>query len=238
MHSVLVAVPALNEAGTIASVVLEVRKALPSADIVVVDDGSSDDTGERASAAGATVLVMPFNVGVGGALRAAFLYARDHGHDVVLQIDGDGQHDPRQAELLLEALDAGASVVVGSRFLDASETHEIPAVRRMAMRVLGRLVSAVAGTKLTDTTSGLRAADRRAIELFAQHYPAEWLGDTVESLVLASRAGLTIAEVPISMRERQGGSPSQGSLRSMLYFGRALMALGVAVARPRPGDAR
>ncbi len=238
MHSVLVAVPALNEEGTIASVVREVRTALPGADVVVVDDGSTDATAEQAAAAGATVLAMPFNVGVGGALRAAFLYARDHGHDAVLQIDGDGQHDPRQAGHLLQALEDGASVVVGSRFLAATDAYRIAAGRRMAMRVLGRLVSAVVGTRLTDTTSGLRAADRKAIMLFAQHYPAEWLGDTVESLVLASKAGLTITEVPITMRQRQGGSPSQGSLRSVLYFGRAIMALGVAVARPRPDRAR
>jgi glycosyltransferase involved in cell wall biosynthesis len=230
MQQVMVAVPALNEASTVADVVGQAAAALPGAHIVVVDDGSTDDTAAAAAAAGAVVLRLPFNVGVGGALRTAFLYAKAHDFDAVLQVDADGQHDPVQATRLLGALD-GASVVVGSRFLEA-DSYPVPAMRRFTMRVVGWLVSRVTGTALTDTTSGFRAADRRAIALFAEHYPAEYLGDTIESLVLAHRAGLPIAEVPVSMRSRQGGSPSHNPFRSVLYLSRALLALVAATGRP------
>ncbi len=232
MQRVMVAVPALNEASTVAEVVRQAVDALPTAHIVVVDDGSADGTAAIAGAAGAVVLRLPFNVGVGGALRTAFLYAKAHDFDAVLQVDADGQHDPVQATRLLGALD-NASVVVGSRFLDA-DSYSVPAMRRFTMRVVGWLVSRVTGTTLTDTTSGFRAADRRAIELFAEHYPAEYLGDTIESLVLAHRAGLSIAEVPVSMQIRQGGNPSQDPFRSVLYLSRALLALVLATSRPVP----
>lgn len=228
----MVAVPALNEASTVAEVVRQAVDALPTAHIVVVDDGSADDTAATAAAAGAVVLRLPFNVGVGGALRTAFLYAKAHDFDAVLQVDADGQHDPIQATKLLGALEK-ASVVVGSRFLDA-DSYPVPAMRRFTMRVVGWLVSRVTGTTLTDTTSGFRAADRRAIDLFAEHYPAEYLGDTIESLVLAHRAGLSIAEVPVSMQIRQGGNPSQAPFRSVLYLSRALLALVLATSRPVP----
>lgn len=230
MQRVMVAVPAFNEASTVADVVGQTAAALPDAHIVVVDDGSTDDTAALAAAAGAVVLRLPFNVGVGGALRTAFRYAKAHDFDAVLQVDADGQHDPVQAGRLLGALDS-ASVVVGSRFLDAG-SYPVPAMRRVTMRVVGRLVSRVTATGLTDTTSGFRAADRRAIDLFAEHYPAEYLGDTIESLVLAHRAGLSIAEVPVSMRPRQGGRPSHAPFRSVLYLSRALLALVVAMSRP------
>lgn len=230
MQRVMVAVPALNEAETVADVVGRTAAALPGAHIVVVDDGSTDETATLAASAGAVVLRLPFNVGVGGTLRTAFLYAKAHDFDAVVQVDADGQHDPVQAKRLLGAL-GRASVVVGSRFLDA-DSYPVPAMRRATMRVVGRLVSWVTGTALTDTTSGFRAADRRAIDLFAEHYPAEYLGDTIESLVLAHRAGLSIAEVPVSMRMRQGGNPSHAPFRSVLYLSRALLALLVATSRP------
>lgn len=234
MTRVMVAIPALNEAATVAVVVAEVRATLPDADIVVVDDGSIDDTASLAAAAGAVVLRLPFNVGVGGALRTAFLFADSHGYDAVVQVDADGQHDPVQAKRLLDELDH-ASVVVGSRFLNG-ETYPMTALRRLTMRAVSRLVSRVTGTRLTDATSGFRAADRRAIRLFSQHYPAEYLGDTVESLVLAHRAGLTIAETAVVMQPRQGGQASQSPTRSVLYLSRALLALLVALTRPLPRE--
>ena len=239
MLRTLVAIPALDEEATIASVVHEVRDTAPWADIVVVDDGSSDRTGARARLAGATVLTLPFNVGVGGAMRTAFLYALRHDYDAVVQVDADGQHVAAHVATLLEAL-GPASVVVGSRFAAGTDLPRGP--RRWAMRVLAVSLSRVCRTRLTDTTSGFRAADRRAIALFARHYPAEYLGDTVESLVIASRAGLQVTEVPVSMRPRQGGSASQSPLRAGLHLGRALLALYVAVGRrpaaPLPDDER
>lgn len=227
----LVAIPALNESATIESVVASVRQAVPAAGIVVVDDGSQDDTAARAKAAGATVLRMPFNVGVGGAMRTAFLYAQQNDYPVVVQVDADGQHDPGEIPALVAALDS-ASVVIGSRFAGKGD-YPVHGPRRWAMRLLSGTMSKVAGVRLTDVTSGFRATDRRAIELFARHYPAEYLGDTVESLMIASRSGLTISQVPVAMQQRQGGNASQGNRMSGLYFGRALLALFVALTRRR-----
>lgn len=225
----LVAIPAYNEAATIAAVIEEVRAAVPEAGILVIDDGSRDGTAQIASAAGARVAQLSFNVGVGGAMRTAFLYARRNGFNRVIQVDADGQHDPRCLPVLMAALDTH-SVVIGSRFSEDGE-YQVRGPRRWAMVILARSLSRLAKTKLTDTTSGYRGADERAIALFAEHYPAEYLGDTVESLVIASRAGLPIAEVPVQMRQRQGGSPSQSPIWATLWLGRSLLALATAVSR-------
>lgn len=227
MPRTLVAIPALNEEATVGAVIAGVRRAVPQAQVLVIDDGSHDDTCGVAQRAGARVVQMPFNVGVGGAMRTAFLYAQRNGFDAVVQVDADGQHVADHIPELVAAL-GHASVVVGARFDDG---YLVRGPRRWAMRVLSRSLSRVCSTRLTDTTSGFRAADRDAIALFAQHYPAEYLGDTVESLVLAARSGLVVAEVPVQMRPRQGGRPSQSPLQSALYLGRALLALYVALSR-------
>lgn len=229
---VLVAVPALDEEETVANVVADVRRTHPDAVVVVVDDGSRDSTARAAAEAGAVVLQLPFNVGVGGAMRTAFLYAERYGFDAVVQVDADGQHDPAYIDRLLAALET-SSVVIGARFAGTGD-YTVRGPRRWAMKLLARSLSRVTGTELTDTTSGFRASDRRAIALFAAHYPAEYLGDTVESLVLAARAGLSVVQVPVAMRVRQGGRASQNPLRAGLYLGRSLLALVVALARRRP----
>jgi glycosyltransferase involved in cell wall biosynthesis len=234
MLRTLVAIPALNEAATIATVVSEVHEAVPHVDVLVVDDGSTDTTGVIAAKAGAQVVTLPFNVGVGGAMRTAFLYAQRHGYDAVVQVDADGQHVASHIPQLLEGL-SDASVVVGARFSGHGDYH-VRGPRKWAMRTLAFALSRVCGTPLTDTTSGFRASDRRAIALFARHYPAEYLGDTVESLVIAARSGLRVSQVPVQMRPRQGGTASHSPWRATLYLGRALLALYVALAR-RPVEA-
>lgn len=229
---VLVAVPAFNEAASIGRVVGELRELYPDLDILVVDDGSLDGTHVRAAEAGARVCRLPFNLGVGGAMRTAYKYALRNGYGVVVQIDGDGQHDPRALPHLIGGLES-ADVVIGARFAGIGE-YKAPRARRASMWLLSFVVSRLARTRLTDVTSGYRAAGRRAIALFAIHYPAEYLGDTVESLVIALRTGHRVRQVPVRMFQRQGGAPSQSSFRAAVYLMRAAAALGLALVRQWP----
>jgi glycosyltransferase involved in cell wall biosynthesis len=227
--SVLVVIPALNEDGSVGIVIKEVRAAAPDAHVLVVDDGSKDRTRQVALDAGADVLSLPFNLGVGGALRAGFRYAVRFDYDVAVQVDGDGQHDPAEIGRLLAALDS-ADMVIGARFAGRGE-YSVRGARRLAMRVLARSLSRRTKVDLTDTTSGFRAFNRRAIEIFASEYPAEYLGDTIEALLIAGRAGCRVSQVPVQMRRRMVGEPRQSSLRSVAYLGRAVLAVLMSRAR-------
>jgi glycosyltransferase involved in cell wall biosynthesis len=226
----LIVMPAYNEEQAVAGVVREVLSTLPGVGCLVVDDGSADSTALRAIQAGATVASLPFNLGVGGAMRLGFKYALEHGYDNVVQIDSDGQHDPRSVPAMLAAL-RDADLVIGARFAGEGE-YVVRGPRRWAMRLLASILSRTARTRLTDTTSGLKASGPRAVRLFSEHYPAEYLGDTIESLVIAARAGLRIRQVPAAMRSRAGGTPSHNPLKSAVYLGRAMVALVFALVRP------
>ena len=230
LERTLIVMPAFNEEEAVRQVVLEVFEKLPGVSCLVVDDGSSDRTIEEARAGGALVARLPFNLGVGGAMRVGFHYAIEHGFDNVVQIDSDGQHDPANVYALLERL-ADADLVLGARFAGEG-TYTVRGPRRWAMIVLSTFLSATARTRLTDTTSGFRASGPRAVRLFAEHYPAEYLGDTIESLVIAARAKCVIAQVPVSMRARAGGRPSHNPFKAAAYLGRATMALFFALMRP------
>lgn len=228
----LVVIPAWNEEAAIGETIAEVRRAVPAASVLVVDDGSTDLTAAASRAAGVRVLTLPYNLGVGGAMRAGFRYAVRNGYDVVVQVDADGQHDPNDVPLLLGAL-SHADIVVGARFAEAG-TYVVRGPRRWAMRLLSVVLSRLTRTRLTDTTSGFRATNRRALALFAHQYPAEYLGDTVESLILAARAGLRIAQVPVNMRPRRAGTPSQPRWKATLYLVRAILALLLGLIRRPP----
>ena len=197
----------------------------------MVDDGSRDRTTERALAAGALVARLPFNLGVGGAMRVGFAYALENGYRQVVQIDADGQHDPGSVPELLAEL-ASCDLVLGARFAGRGE-YQARGPRRWAMRFFSVVVSRIARTRLTDTTSGLRVSGPRAIALFAEHYPAEYLGDTIEALVIAARSGLRIRQVAVEMRVRAAGVPSHRPLKAAAYLGRASLALVFALIRPR-----
>ncbi len=232
---VLIIVPAWNEQDSIAATVTEIRTCLPSTDLLVVDDGSTDRTAERAAEAGATVCSLPYNLGVGGAMRTGYRHALREGYDVAVQIDADGQHDPRFLPRLLERL-VEADVVIGARFADKDDPYKVRGPRRWAMVLLAAVLSRVARTPLTDVTSGFRVSNRRAISVFAAHYPAEYLGDTVESLVIACRAGCTVTQVPVTMRARAAGTASQSPGRAAVYLFRAVVALLLALVRDWPAQ--
>lgn len=227
----LVVLPALNEQESVAKVIGEIRAGRPDAHILVVDDGSTDRTAERADAAGALVMRLPFNLGVGGAMRAAYRYAHEAGFTSVVQVDADGQHDPREIEHLLAVRDV--DVVIGARFAGRG-SYVVKGPRRWAMRLLSFVLSRILGVALTDPTSGFRLVHERALALFAEHYPEEYLGDTVESLVIAHRAGLSVAQVPVVMRARETGVASTNPIRSAVYLVRVVVAVGLALVRRRP----
>lgn len=223
--------PAFNEETSVGDVVREVEAKLPGVTCLVVNDGSTDRTAEVAREAGALVATLPFNMGVGGAMRLGFQFARENDFDVVVQIDADGQHDPASVPALLAALDS-ADLVIGARFSGMGD-YEVRGPRRWAMNVLSAVLGRVAGVALNDTTSGFKANGPRAVELFARSFPAEYLGDTVEALVIAARDGLRIAQIPVAMRPRAGGQPSHNPVKAAVYLGRAFVALAVALLRPR-----
>lgn len=229
----LAIIPAWNEQATIAAVVREVRETLPDADVLVVNDGSTDGTSTIAREAGATVLDLPVNLGVGGAMRAGYTYAYRAGYERSVQLDADGQHDPAGVAELERVMDAeGADIVIGARFAGVGD-YAVRGPRRMTMRLLSAVLTRVTGTRLTDTTSGLKLCARPAIRLFTSNYPAEYLGDTIESIVIASRAGLRIRQVGVAMRPRAGGRPSHSPVKAAVFLVRALLALVVALSRPR-----
>jgi len=222
---ICVVVPAFNEARSIARVVERLRLALPDAHVAVVNDGSADDTAARALRAGATVITLPVNLGIGGAVQVGYRYALRNGFDIAIQVDGDDQHDPSEIERLLAPIREGrAEMTVGSRWLGRGD-YVATTGRRFGMRFLARLVSWRTGATFTDTTSGFRAVGVQGIALFARSYPTDF--PEVESLVLASRNGLRLEEVPVRMSPRGHGQSSITGFRSAYYMARVTVALVV-----------
>lgn len=230
-------VPAYGEEGVVGLVVAEIRNFDPGLDVVVVDDGSADGTAASAAAAGAAVVRLPFNLGIGGAVQTGFKYALEHGYEIAVRLDGDGQHDPTELPKLLEPLARDeADVVVGSRFAGGGSEYRPPFARRAGIRWFARLVSLLTRQRLTDTTSGFQAVNARGIRLFAADYPHDY--PEVEAAVMVVRHQLRIHEVPVRMRERELGSSSITTLRSLYYAVKVTLALLVGIFRRRvvPGD--
>jgi len=226
---VLIIVPAWNEGRIVGTTVQEIREIDESYDVIVVDDGSQDDTAAAAAAAGATVLSLPFNVGVGGAMRTGFTYAQREGYSRAIQVDADGQHNPADIARVLAGLET-ADISIGARFADVGD-YSVRGPRQWAMKFLASTVSRVAKVRLTDVTSGFRAANSRAISQYVRYYPAEYLGDTIDSLVAACHAGLRVTQVPVAMRPRAHGTPSQGPIGASIYLLRSIFALGLSMLR-------
>lgn len=232
LSELLVVIPALDEEATVGDVVRGVRHHIGGR-VLVVDDGSVDETAAVARAAGAAVVRHPFNLGVGAAVRSGLRYASEHGYTTVVQIDADGQHDPSDGRRLVDRLhDEPADIVVGSRF---ARGYRVGGLRRLGMRTLSKVVSARLGTSLTDTTSGYRAFGKRAVDRLCRAYPSVYLSDTVEVLLMAGDWGFRVVEEPVRMRTRQGGRPSSGAALSTVSFLRlALVILLHDIRRPLP----
>ena len=230
---VLLVLPAWNEEESLPGVLAEIKAELPAVGVLVVNDCSSDGTSRIAHAAGVDVLDLPLNLGVGGAMRAGYRFARDHGYDVAVQLDADGQHDPAEVPLLLAAMDGGdVDVVIGARFAGRGD-YDVRGPRRWAMKLMSRVLSRITGATLTDATSGFKACGPRAIDLYAVDYPAEYLGDTIESLVIGARAGLRVTQVGVKMRPRAAGNASHNPVKSLIFLVRATVALVIALTRPK-----
>ena len=234
MTRILIIMPALNEEESLPATLKELREVVDDHDVLVIDDGSTDATAEVARRAGAVSAQLPFTLGVGGAVRVGLHYAQRNGYDRAVVIDADGQHDPAGITALLDALDRGADMAVGSRFATGTTEYPVGRIRRRAMRFLATIVRFLTGQRFSDVTSGFRAFDRPVIELLARDYPVEYLADTVEALLIVRYAGFRVDEVPISMRPRAAGVPSTRRIKLVINYLRLLIGiLGSASRRAR-----
>jgi glycosyltransferase involved in cell wall biosynthesis len=235
MRRNLAIVPAFNEADAISGAVAAIREQAPDFDVLVIDDGSIDGTAKRAQAAGAKVLQMPFNLGIGGAMQSGYIYALEQGYEVAVQVDGDGQHDPRHIHDLLARLrgEPDLNMVTGSRFLDQSgDGYRSSATRRVGIRIFSRVVSWITGQRVTDPTSGFRMTNRRGIELFAHDYPHDY--PEVEAILLMHAHKLRSCEIPVQMRPRLTGESAISSSQSVYYMVKVLLAVFVGLFRRKP----
>ena len=214
----LVIMPAWNEEEVIGNTITELLQRVPEVDLVVVNDGSTDHTSEIARRAGAFVIDLPYNMGVGAAMRTGYKYARRADYDYAMQVDSDGQHDPMCIpDLIAHAQDC--DIVIGSR--------------KWAMSLLSHLFTRAAKTPFTDVTSGFKIANRRGIRFYCKFLPAEYLGDTIDVTAMAIRQGLRVKQTPVRMRERQGGTPSSGPVKSAVYLVRSLFAYWISMNRKK-----
>lgn len=228
----LIVIPAYNEEESLGRVIRAIHEAVPDADIVVVNDGSADATAEVAAGHGATVINLPYNLGIGGTMQTGYIYAREHNYDIAIQVDGDGQHDPSEIPLLLEALEKeSADVAIGSRFIE-DKGYQAPLMRRTGIVILAGMLSLLTGRRVTDPTSGFRASNRRAIDFYADDYPFDY--PEPEAIITLHRARLQVVEVPVRMSARLAGQSSITPLRSAYYMVKVIMSILINLLRQRP----
>ena len=231
-NSCLVIVPAYNESASIAQVVNDLRTHLPQADILIVDDGSTDNT-HKAVPHNTPILRMPFNLGIGGAMQAGYRYAFIHNYHTAIQLDGDGQHPADQAHKLITALtETNADIIIGSRFLpndNDDPNYSPPATRAAGIGVIRTIVRLLTGLRITDCTSGFRACNRDVIQAFARWYPEDY--PEPEVILLLHRAGFNIHETPVTMRPRTTGKTSIPFLKGVFYILKVGFALLLDLSR-------
>lgn len=239
--STLVFIPAWNEEASISAVIAGIREAMPQVDILVIDDGSADATTRTARENGVLVATLPFNQGLGAALQTGYLYALREGYDFCAHLDADGQHPPPEVARLLAEVEADrADLVIGSRFSDPSaeanpDDYRATLSRRIGISVFRFFLTLATRQRFTDTTSGMRAANRRVMSLFSRHYSPDFA--EIESLQLAVREGMRVEEVPVRMLERAGGSSFLTPVRSAFFIFKGIVVLLVGQFRPRRVEA-
>ncbi|HHV28753.1 glycosyltransferase family 2 protein [Acetivibrio mesophilus] len=226
---ILVIIPAYNEEATIKSVIRRINLKMPQADILVVNDGSKDNTSLEARRSGAKVIDLPYNLGIGGAMQTGYIYAKENNYDIAVQVDGDGQHDPSYIkDLIKPILNDDADVVVGSRYISKSN-YRSSVLRRIGMIFFSFLVSTLTNQKFKDTTSGFRAVNKDVINYFSGRYPVDY--PEVDVLVRLKKRNFRITELPVEMHERQGGKSSITTLRSLYYMLKVSLALIIGTLR-------
>ena len=226
----LIIIPAYNEEGFVARVIENIRREVPDADILVVNDGSRDRTARQARESGAMVMNLPYNMGIGSAVQSGFLFAKEKGYHCAVQVDGDGQHPSSEIPRLLEALDNGVDMAIGSRFVQP--TGYRPAfTRSLGIKVFSFLVSLLVGKRVYDTTSGFRVTSRRAVLLLTETYPHDY--PEVEALITLHRNGMKFVEIPVEMNSRQAGKSSIGAKNAVYYMLKVTLAIFVAIIKRR-----
>lgn len=230
---ILAIVPAFNEVENIRGVIESISKAGRNIDILVINDGSTDGTGDAALSSGlAQVVNLPCNLGIGGAVQTGFRFARQNDYDIVFQFDGDGQHLAAEIEKILAPVqDDSADVVIGSRFCGSGDGYRSTFSRRLGIKVFEMVNSFLIGQKITDNTSGFRAYNRRAVVFFAHHYPMDY--PEPEAILILGKNGFRLKEVPVRMQARGNGHSSISGIRSFYYMIKVLLALVVCCIRPR-----
>jgi glycosyltransferase involved in cell wall biosynthesis len=224
----LVLIPAFNEGASVRKLVLRLKRALPGFDVLVIDDGSTDDT-VRQVPLGTAVVTLPFNLGIGGAMQTGYRYAALHGYDIAVQVDGDGQHRPREVlRLVNELITTGSDLLVGSRFLEETR-YKQSITRSVGAWFLRGVVRTLSGLPVTDVTSGFRAASRRVIRAFAHWYPEDY--PEPEVILLLHRAGYKVAELPVQMRHRKAGRSSINLLEGFYYVAKVTICLVLDLIR-------
>lgn len=219
----LIIIPAYNEALNIKGVIEDIREHTPGADIMVIDDGSLDNTADAARGQGVSVISLPFNMGIGSAVQTGYRYAHMMGYDAAVQFDGDGQHRADQLAALIKPVTEGdVDICIGSRFKCMGQ-YDSEVARIAGIQILSRVISLFAGQKITDPTSGFRAANRNVVRFFCKYYPDDY--PEPEALVLLRRAGFRIGEVPVRMRKRTHGNSSITFVKGLYYMIKVLLAI-------------
>ena len=226
----LVIVPAYNEAESISHVINDLKEYFPEGDVIVINDGSSDNTSSIVRSFEVKVIDLPYNLGIGGAVQTGIKYADINNYDIAIQFDGDGQHMAKELHHIVKPIHEGADMVVGSRFLNATD-YKMPLSRKLGSLVFSSVLSLACRQKFSDTTSGFRAYSKKGINLFSDYYPEDY--PEVEALIVAHKKGLNIREVPVSMRKRGGGKSSITPIRAIYYMTKVLLAIFIGLLRRR-----